>query len=154
MTTVDELTERFEYLDNFRDGDLTNMFEAAPHMKRFFKISGDNEACSTLLSWIETFGDGKSQASERAALVFAKNNKIIFDVRGARLIAFHADDPSERVVGSLTPTFALARRLSGRWLADAFGTGRSRGFDFLSEAATWLKDQILEYEATESAGRQ
>lgn len=55
--TEQQETERlyFTYLDELRDSGATNMFGAAPYLKRKFPKLSDKEAREILVKWMESF---------------------------------------------------------------------------------------------------
>lgn len=50
----------FEFLNELRESDVTNMFGASPYVQEAFDISG-REAKAFLLQWITTFSDRHPQ---------------------------------------------------------------------------------------------
>lgn len=47
--------EQLEYLDALRESGVTNMFGAAPYLKKKFPELTEAEARSILVRWMETF---------------------------------------------------------------------------------------------------
>jgi hypothetical protein len=61
---IKDVTRYFAYLDQLRAIGIVNMFEAAPYLES--KDVNIELARKILISWIATFGDGKTSPTERA----------------------------------------------------------------------------------------
>lgn len=54
--------EHLEYLDELRASGVTNMFGAAPYLKRAFRDLSKSEADAIVLYWMSTFGERHAKA--------------------------------------------------------------------------------------------
>jgi hypothetical protein len=62
--SADEMTEFFEYLDDFRDSDATNMFGAGRNIQKRYALTR-NEARNVIGGWMDTFSQNLT-ADKRA----------------------------------------------------------------------------------------
>lgn len=63
-----EWVDFFKFLDGLRESGITNMFGAGAYVEKAFRVDR-RKAQAIVLSWMETFGDGKESPEERAKKV-------------------------------------------------------------------------------------
>lgn len=49
--------KHLEYLDDLRESGITNMFGAAPFLKKAFRNLSKDQSEKTLVYWMQTFGE-------------------------------------------------------------------------------------------------